>query len=657
MTIVAPNSTLNTGLVTGGQRHTVSTSPSGDPGTAAMRQGPVRPEGLKAMRRRFVPPPGFDAALAALDSGVCLLVGAPGTGRETVALNLLAHGTKDPVLVQIDGATDLTRWGPPSRGVHGYLMMEPSDPFSLRAWHMARLEALLAQTQARFLIVLADVPSLVTTLADQLGMPVLHHLPPDPRRVFAAHLAEACPHEEVRAGLLASLGPRLAEELLPADLPPRYAAQAAEAVARLGVTHGVSPDDVLDVLTRAEASELVARVLEDPVLFAHLSSLSVFGGLERAVVVRQAAELLELAGGGSEPRPDERIPARRPGWQQSTATPQRPLSDILRLLGARCTPQAEPGAGDTASFFWPAVGEAAWRVLCREHTDLLPLMHAWLARTEEEEDQIQRAGQALQAMAVATGGRSLDFLRELALAPRPAAVEVAAWCLAAATGHRTVTARAADLLEDWSAASETVLRRAVAYACRVDCGGLSAQSAFCLIQRVMGTLSEEEEDVVVGVALAEALLRRFEAGDTAARATILGGMCDWIAFDGAPCQWAALLFPLMAGADLAWCDSQIRSGSSTTSAIVALTAHALNESVAYASMRDVLLMWCHEAHAVARPHTGLEDLLAHLVDSRQPGFLRWLLAAARNPDGTPGRDLAGSLLHVWRSKAPTPHVD
>ncbi|MEV7543737.1 hypothetical protein [Streptomyces sp. NPDC089915] len=640
-TIVAPNSTVNTGLMTGGQRHTVSGAPGGYPGTTPPRQGPVRPETLKALRRRFVPPPGFEAALTALDSGICVLIGEPGTGRETHALGLLAHGRPDPVLIQVDGATDLTRWGPMPPGVHGYLMMEPPDPFTLRAWDLSRLEALLEAAQARLLIVLEDAPGLATALADRLGAPVLKHLPPDPRQVFATHFTEACPGEEAGAELLRSLGPGLVDELLPDDLPPRFAAQAAEAVARSATADGTSRSGVLDLLVRAETPGLVARALEDPVVFAHLSSLSVFGGLERGVVVDRAADLSGLMSGGAE----------------SAAVRQRTLPGTLRLLGARCTPRAETDAVDTAAFFWPAVGEAAWKVLCREHPDLLALVHLWLAETEGVSDQVDRAGRALAALAAATGGRSLDLLRELALDPRPASVEVAARCLAACLHEAPAAAGAEELLEEWSSAPEPALRRAVAYACRSERDGLMAEPSLRLLHKVMQALGDDGEDVGVALALAEALVHHFAEGAPATRQAVLHAMCDWALADGVPGQLVALVFPALAGTDLAWCGSQILAGSERASAVVELTAHALNESISYPAMRDVLLLWCHEAHSAARPDEALEGLVTGLVDSRQPGFLRWLLAAERSRDGMPGRELAGRLLDVWRSKAPTSHTD
>ncbi|EKX67558.1 hypothetical protein PV416_06590 [Streptomyces ipomoeae] len=652
MVVVAPNGTVNTGLVTGDQRQIVSASADGGLPAGPMRQGPVRAKDLKVARRRFVPPPGFEDVLAALDSGVSVLVGAPGTGRETHALNLLAHGRQEAALVQVDGAVDLTRWVPRPRGVHGYLVMEPADPFALRPWDLSRLEAPLAEAGVRLLIVLADAPGLATALEDQLGTPVLRHLPPDPRKVFAAHLADLCPDGDRRSRLLRSLGPDLFDELLPAELPPRHAAQAADVVARLG-TGGASCAEVLHALAREEAPELVGRAREDPILLAHLLSLSVYGGLDHGVVTERAADLLALTGAGPEQEPAARSPLR----QQAVMAGRQSMSDTLRALGAHRTRQPGTDATDTVSFFWPAVGDAVWDVLCREHTDLLPPLHPWLAGTGYEPDQIERAGQAVAAMAVATGGRTLELLRPLALAQWPPAAEVAARCLGTAVRDPAAATKADDLLEQWSAAPEAALRKVVAYACRSDRGRFTDGQALRLLHRLMAGLSDDADDVAVATAVAEALVQRFTAGDSRSRGTILGRLRDWAGSDGVPARLVALTFPAMAGKDLAWCRGQILADDEMASGMVQLTGHALDESTTYPSMRDVLLAWCREAGGASRPDPALEELLRGLVAARQPGFLRWLLAVERGPDAMPGKELAARLLAMWRSKTPATYTD
>ncbi|MEV5885737.1 hypothetical protein AB0L74_23975 [Streptomyces sp. NPDC052020] len=652
MVVVAPHGIINNGLVTGGQRQLVPASTESGTATGPMRQGPVRAKYLKTARRRFAPPPCFEDALAALDSGIAVLLGEPGTGRETHALNLLAHGIEEPVLVQVDGAVNLTRWGPRAQGVHGYVVMEPPDPFALRAWDLSRLEAPLAEAGARLVIVLADAPGLAGALEDHLGMPVVRHRPPDPWKVFTAHLSDGCSDEDACARWLRVLEPGRLDELLPEGLPPRHAAQAAEAVLRLGVEGGASGAEVLRHLAQAEGSEAVARAQADPALLAHLLSISVYGGLHHSVVTERAGDLLRLVETGGEQKPV----VRRPHGHSVGDARERPLSETLRLLGAHRVQRSGEGATDTVSFFWPAVSEAVWEVLCRDHTHLLPLLHTWLAGPGHEADQIERAGRAVAAMAVASGGRSMEHLRDLASASSFPAPEVAAWCLGTAVQDPAAARTATGLLEQWSATTEARLRKAVAYACHSDRGRLTEEQALRLLQCLMETLDDDEDNLSVVAVTAAALVQRFETGDSRARTTLLCRMCDWTESDGVPSLLTALTFPMMASTDLAWWSDRILTDAEVASRTVRLAGHALNESATFLAMRDALLAWCSEADGAEHQARALSELLDGLVAARQPGFLRWLLAVDRGPDTMPGKEPAARALAVWRSETPAPNT-
>ncbi|MFJ5177331.1 hypothetical protein ACIP68_26275 [Streptomyces griseoviridis] len=650
MVVVAPNGTVNTGLVTGDQRQIVSTSATAGPAARPMGQGPVRPKDLLAARRRFVPPPGFGDALAALDSGVSALVGAPGTGRETHALNLLAHGHDAPVLVQVDGAVDLARWVPGRHGVHGYLVMEPADPFALRPWDLSRLEAALTEAGARLLMVLADAPGMVTALRNHLGAPVLTHLPPDPRKVFDAHLADLCPDAADRVRTLRAMGAGLLDEVLHTGLPPRHAARAAQFVARPATEDGACATGVLRALARAEATELVAQAREDRVVLAHLISLSAYGGLDGDVVLERAAHLLEHLDPGRDQEPS----ARHPRQDLARQHPGPSRYGMLRALGAHFTQETGPVVTGAVSFCWPVVADAVWEILCRDHTDLLPVLHLWLADPGDAPDQVERAGQAVAALAVATAGRSLELLRPLALSDGPGAVEVAARCLGTTVGEPTAAAEAADLLDRWSVAGEAALRRTVAYACRPDFGRLTTHQVLRLTHRLVQRGSDDAE---AAGPVADALVRHFAVGDSEARQALLTRLEEWAAADGLPGMLAALTFPAMAGTDLAWWSGRIGSDDATASSLVRLTGHALNESAAYPPMRDVLFAWSRAAERTPSLGPALEELLKCLTAARQPGFLRWLLAVERIPDALPVKVAAPRLLAALRTKPPAPPTD
>ncbi|MYX15232.1 hypothetical protein GTY67_17855 [Streptomyces sp. SID8374] len=653
MVVVAPHGTVNTGLVTGGQRHTASHPAEGGTAAGPMRQGPVRAKHLETARRRFVPPPGFEDALAALDSGIIVLLGEPGTGRETHALNLLAHGGEEPVLVQVDGAVNFSRWGPRAQGVHGYLVMEPPDPFALRVWDLSRLETPLAEAGARLIIVLADVPGLAGALEDHLGMPVVHHRPPDARKVFSAHLSDGSTDEGACAGWMRALERGQLGDLLPEGLPPRYAARAAEAVLQLGVAGGVTGAEVLRHVARAEAAEIVARAQTEPALRADLLAVTVYGGLPRSVVTERAGELLRLAGPGREQDPD----IRSSHGDAAAGTRRRLGPEILRLLGAHRAPCAADGTTDTVSFLWPAVGEAVWEALCRDHTDLVPLLHSWLAGTGPEAEQVERAGRAVAAMAVATGGRSLEHLRDLALSPSLPASQVAGWCLGTLVQDPATGQVATELLEQWSVTVEAPLREAVVHACHPDRGQVTEEQALWLLRRLMTTLDDDTDALSVVLVVAETMVRRFEVGDSGTRTAVLRGMCDWTRSEGVPSLLTALCFPMMVDADLAWWSEQVLNEPELAFSTVQLAAHALDESATFAAMRDALLVWCAEAVDVEHRARALSELLDGLVSARRPGSLRWLLAVERGPDSMPGKEPAARALAAWRGESPVSHSD
>ncbi|MEU3398163.1 hypothetical protein [Streptomyces filamentosus] len=648
MVVVAPHGTVNTGVVTGGQQQLLTSSPEGGTAPGPMRQGPVRARYLEAARRRFVPPPGFEDALAVLESGVAVLVGETGTGRETHALNLLAHGRREPVLVRIDGTVNLSRWSPRTQGVDGYLLMGPADPFALREWHLGRLEGLLTEAGTRLVIVLAEVPGLVSALEDQLGMPVLRHHPPAPRKVFAAHLADGCPDAAMRARWLRNLRPGTLDELLPDGLSPRYAAQAADALCRWGAEGGSASEDLSLRLARTEGAEILARTQNDPALLACLLSLTVYGGLHRTLVTERARHLLRLMRpyGEREPGSHGRLDEGFRQW---------PSTEALRLLGAHRPRRVDSEAVDTMTFFWPAVEVAVWEGLCRDHADIVPVVHTWLADPGHEEEA-DRAGRAVAAMAEATGGRSLDLLPGLAASPSFAAPKMIARCLATAFRDRAAARKAAELLDLWSVTPQLSQRQTVAYACQEQ-GGITDGEALRLLERLMATSGDGPDDLSVWRAVATALARRFDAGDHTARTVLLNRMCAWTEADGVPGLTAALVFPLLLSAEFAWWSDWSLADAESARAVTHLVGWSLNEAAAFLVMRDTLLAWCaEEAGADDRPQ-AVPSLLDHLVAAQEPGFLRWLLAVERGPDTMPGKELAALALKTWRDKSPVPKTD
>ncbi|MFE7618682.1 hypothetical protein [Streptomyces sp. NPDC057496] len=656
--VLALGGLVNAGVVQGDQRSVSGSSTAPHEPTAPTRQGPVRAKDLQVARRRFVPPAAFEAGLAALESGIVFLVGEPGTGRLTLSLNLLAHGHDEPTLVQVDGAVDLTRWRPRPQGVHGYLVMEPGDPFALRPWDLSGLEAALTSAGARLVIVLPDLPGLARFLERDFGPQVVHHQPPDPAEVFAAHLADVLPAPQCLAQVLEPLGPDFLPSVLPPGLPPGYAARVAETMGRLGAGGEVRRAEVLARLASFEAQEILGRAEHDPVLLSHLFSVCVYGGLDRDIVVERAADLSAPAGPGAKPGTMARGLRGQTGDQGFGLVRQRPLENVLRGVGARCAPGADdPGGPETVAFFWPTVGDAVWDVVCREHLDLLPLLYHWLSRTGSTMPEIERSGRAMAEMAVRTGGRTLELVRELALSADRPGVRAAARCLGEAVLAPVIAPKVHGLLREWGDAPETVLRDVVAYACRSDVGGVGAGHALVLLHGVANKADSESEDASVPPAVVETLIQRFAAGDPGTRETITRRLAAWTRGEDGAARVASLTFPVLVDFDHAWFSARMLDGRTAASNIVELVRHSLDEAASYPSMRDALLAWCRGADEVPQPDPALEKLFARLVDSRQHGFLRLLLLIERGSDTMPGKDLAKRCLAEWRGRNQSRQTD
>ncbi|MFJ4326610.1 hypothetical protein ACIP3A_26275 [Streptomyces tricolor] len=662
MLVVAPHGTVNTGTVHGDQRYAVTDSPApGGPGVPPVRQGPVRAKDLRAARHRFARPPGYTAGLDALGSGVLFVVGPPGTGRQTLALNLLAHGRAEPVLVQIDGAVDLAHWRPRSRGVHGYLVMNLADPLSLRHWDVTRLEEELEKAGARLVVVLRGTPDLARAVEERLDVRVLRHRPPDPQEVFSLHFASLCPDAQERARRRRKVGQAALAALLPPGLPPGKAVRVAEALARPGPDGRPTAAGLTAGLAAAEAARLVAAADDAPALPAHLFSVCVHQGLGRNTVLGRAAELLALIRAhhapDAPPEPPQRSgEASRPalalpgpagsgaaGWPAPTSA----APDLPADIGAMCAVREDGDGNGALAFLWPAVGEAVWDEVCRERPDWLPLLHVWLGAAGDEE-QAERAGRAMAAVAERTAGRSLGLLADLLRTGPQTAAEVAGRALAASSRRSPAAATAHALLEEWSGAPEPALRTAVVAACRPDTDGLPAEAAMRLLWRVLDALGDDDDAAATAFLVSGTLLRRFAAGAPGTRETIVRDLAVWVRTEDVAGLLAALTFPVLVAEEHDWFGDRLAAGQEAADQVVALVCAALDEASAYPAMRDALLMWCAGAAGGPERERRLEALFARLVDRRRPGFLRLLMSLERAPQTTPGKALAERSLTRWR---------
>ncbi|MGW2488015.1 hypothetical protein ACWCV9_12460 [Streptomyces sp. NPDC001606] len=653
--VVAPHGTVNTGTVHGDQRYAPADSPApGGLGLPPVRQGPVRAKELRAARAHFVPPAGYTDALEALGSGVLFLVGAPGTGRQTLALNLLAHECADPALVQVDGTVDLAHWRPRPHGTHGFLVMNLADPLALRPWDIERLERELEEAGARMVVVLRETPGLARALEERLGVCALRHRPPHPGKVFARHFARLCPDPGERARRRRRVGPAALAALLPPGLPPGKAVRVAEALSGPGPAGRVTAAALTARLAAAEAARLLSGADTgpgfgsgpgtdgDPVLPAHLFAVCVHRGLDRDTVLGRAADLLDLV------RADRAAADPAETSPRTTRGVQAVAPAVLAAVGARCTVR-EDGDG-TVDLLWPAVGEAVWDVVCRERTEWLPLLHRWLG-TAADEVQAEHAARALSALAARTAGRSLGLVEDLVGTGPWTAVEVAGLALAAQARLGRAAAPALALLEAWSHAPEPACRAAVLAACRPDAEALPAETALRLLRQVLDALVDDADPTPTAMGVSATLVRRFATGSAHTRQVMVRHLAEWAAIEDLPGLVAVLTVPALVAEDPGWYGELLTAGQEGADQVAALVCHALDEAMAYPAMRDTLLTWCAGAAGTPERERQLDELFARLVRQRNPGSLRLLRSIDRAGDTTPGKALAERSLAEWRAGA------
>ncbi|KOX09749.1 hypothetical protein [Streptomyces sp. NRRL B-3648] len=657
LVVYAPHGAINTGTLHGGQRYATADSPADV--VPLVRQGPVRAKDLQAARRCFARSPVHTAGLDALgSSGVLFVLGAPGTGRQTLALNLLAGSRAEPVLVQVDGTVDLAHWRPRPRGVHGYLMMNLADPLALRPWDVSRLEAEMEKAGARLVVVLRETPDLARALEDRLDVRVLRHRSPDPAEVFSRHFARLCPDAQERSRRRRRVGQEALAALLPPGLPPGRAVRVAEALAGPGPDRRPSATELTAGLAAAEAARLVVAADDDPTLLAHLFSVCVHQGLDRNTVLGRATELLALVGAGRgpgaepEPPPYDGDPGRPalalpgPAGARLAGTPA--AAEPLAGIGAVCAVRGDRDGRPAVTFLWPSVGGAVWDAVCRERPEWLPLLHVWLGAAGDEE-QAERAGSALAALAERTAGRSLGLLADLVRGGPPTAVEVAGRALAASARLDPAAAAAQALLAEWSDSAEAALRATVVVACRPDADGLPAETAMWLLRRVVDVLGAEGDAAATALRVSGTLVLRFSAGTTATRQAVVRELAVWVRTDDLAGLLAALVVPALVAEDRDWFGERMSAGEESADQVVALVGAALDEAPAYPAMRDALLMWCAEAAGAPDRERRLDELFARLVDGRRPGVLRLLLSIDRAARTTPGKALAERSLTRWRA--------
>lgn len=666
--IYAPGGNINAGSVHGDQR-VENTGGAAGPGGRPVEahEGPLSALEILDARAGFAEPDWFPAALAELDTGVLFVVGEPGTGRRTAALNLLCRHTGGSLdLRALDSDVDLSSWRPTHAGARGYLVYGLLPKHPLGPAVIANLRRLLSDAGARMVIVLPDDPELVRGLSRDLRVSPVRCEPPSPRAVFHARFEAAVPSPAERDRLLARLESGLLDELLTPELVP---AQVAELVAAVSGAGDTGPDitglrDRLSFLAEEEAPELIKKLRNDPDGLAFLLATCVFEGLDHRIVREQAERLLVLANGRLDAVLPERgdidggpVPsARRDGPRPN---PQfvfrRSLDDLLPMVRARCAPkELRTGSGYTYAvepvrFTRHRQGETVLRHVWRQYGQLPGLLTDWMDNIPGNQRDLAEPVGRVMGMAAGWGGgrRALLHIRRLADSEHATSRTIAAYALGMAAEDPILASEVKHHLTEWSSRTNWRRRSTVAYACGTQFGASRPDVAMRLLRRTYR--GREGDEYVVAAAVRRAVCELFAAGS---QPTVFRHLAGWADGEGPEADLSLWVFPHLLW-EPSWFQEQLLSAGECAEKVVALVRQALNDDDLFDATRDSLISWCRMAAWDEQPRTAVETLLTALAQEMRHGVLRLFVDMDR--DDTPelaGRDLARHALNAWRKGEP-----
>ncbi|WP_230396668.1 hypothetical protein [Streptomyces blattellae] len=666
--IHAPYANLNAGSVQGDQHvENVSGAASHAGRRVEAHQGPISALEILQAQAGFAEPDWFPAAMRELDTGVLFLMGDPGTGRRTAALNLLCRHTGGSMdLRAVDSDVDLSSWRPTQTGARGYLVYGLLPKHPLGPAVIANLRRLLSDAHARMVIVLTDEPELARSLSRDLHVSPVQCEPPHPRAVFDALFESAVPSPAERDRRLTRLEPGMLDELLTPQLVP---AQVAELVAAMSGSGDEGPGftdlrDRLSFLAEGEVPDLIKKLRDDPDGLAFLLAACVFEGLDHRIVLEEAERLLVLADGRLDsvlPESGDAEGSHGPARRQDGPRPnpkfvfRRSLDDLLRMVRAQCAPKEIR----TASGYTYAVepvrltrhgqAEAVLRHVWRQYGQLSGLLTEWMDKVPGNEYELAEPVGRVMGMAAGWGGgrRALSHISRLAGSDRGTSRAIATYALSMAAKDPILAGEVKHRLTDWSTSAGWRRRATVAYACGTGFGVSRPDLAMRLLRRAYRGLDGDEYTVARAIRLA--LSELFAAGS---QPTIFHHIADWADRGGPDAELSLWAFPHLLR-EPSWFQEQLLSVGEFTEKIIDLVHRTLNDDALFDATRGTLLGWCRTAYRDDQQSTAVETLLTALAQDMRHGELRLFVEIDRAD--TPvlaGRHIARHALDAWRKGEP-----
>ncbi|WNF30120.1 hypothetical protein RI138_26635 [Streptomyces sp. C11-1] len=662
--VYAPHGNINAGSVHGDQQvHNASAREGRGRRAATVREGPIPEAEVRAAAFGFAEPDWFGPALGKLRPGPLFLVGRPGSGRRTAALNLLRQACgEDAPLRALDGVTELDRWEPTDSSARGYLMdgLFPNRP--LGSGVLGHVRSLLEQAEARMVIVLPDDAALLHRLEHDLHIRPTFCEPPPPARVFGSHFEAAVPGQHERERLLAALGHRheLGDLLVPELVP----AEVVELVSAIVAADG-DPDALGDVRARLsyraerEVPQLIAELFGDPDALAFLLAACVFEGLDHRIVREEADRLLELSQG----RLTAMLPATDAQGAEKAERPnpgfvfRRPLTELLRAVRATRqtreirTEGAYAHSVEAVTFVRHRQAEAVLRHVWREYGQLSDLLVAWLGEVHRSGELTRPVGEVMGRAASWGGGRrALRHIGALAGAERTTGRLIAAHALGIAAEDPVLAAEVRYRLQQWSVAADFRLRTTVAYTCGAEFGLSRPAVALKLLRTLVlgGPVRDgagQEAGDRVRMAVRAATLQLFRAGN---EERVFGHLLDWLDAEQSDTEQLLVTFGQLLQYPR-WFQWHLAEGSHRGRAITDTIHLALNTDVSFDTVCAALLNWSQWGQWDGKLGRAVENLFASLARSLRPGEFRLFVEMEeKGVDGWAGLEIARDALGRWR---------
>ncbi|MEU5052766.1 hypothetical protein [Streptomyces sp. NPDC021096] len=655
------------GTVDGGQHMGGSAAARGE--TVESREGDIAAEQTLAAMSGFAEPSWFTEALQKTHSRVAFLVGAPGSGRRTAALNLLHRHTGSFALRAVDSDVDLAAWTATSATARGYLVdgLLESRVLALDMLGLDSLRTRLHDADACMVVVVKETPRVVAHLRDLLHRAPVLVSPPSPRAVLDAKLATVFPDARRRCSLLATLPPGFLDDTLQRALTPAQVVEIAGEVVR--VAHGeVEPDAIgehLSLHATGRAPQLLERVQGNAEDLALLLATCIFEHFDHTVVEEEARRLLAVADGrldATASRPEEGdVPAGNPGFVFHRSRHERMTAIEAYVAGREVhTTSTHSYFSEPVAFTRHLQGRAVLDHVWREHRDAGELLVEWLRQTPDAQRRADRAGFILGQFAQwSSGQRALAPIEELAASDRPGDWRMAARAFGAASADPVLATAVKNRLRGWARAATVSYRCIAALTCATEFGLARPEAALSLLHTTV--VSRDDGSTAVESAVRRALLSLFAEGTV--RPRVIDTLVQWTSEGGAARRTAcAAVAQLLRGAASAgeageWWSGHLlarpgASGSSPTEPPgLVLIRHALMEQTTYDATRAALLEWQRRSAGDPRRAQALEHLVDRLASHLHGGVFRLFTDLERTATA-PGAERAARALAEWRKDIP-----